>query len=69
MLAVLSEDAGDLESLSRADEVRRAVADDPRERINARLARLTGPESGIVRDLAELSANTSKVMPKGRNFQ
>ena len=69
MLAVLSEDAGDLESLSRADEVRRAVADDPRERINGRIARLTGPEPGTVRDLAELSANTSKVMPKGRNFQ
>jgi error-prone DNA polymerase len=69
MLAVLSEDASDLESLSRADEVRRAVADDPRERITARLARLTGPEPGTVRDLAELSASTSKVMPKGRNFQ
>jgi error-prone DNA polymerase len=68
MLAVLSEDAGDIESLSRADEVRRAVADDPRERINARRARIAGEEPGG-RDLAALSASAGKVMPKGRNFQ
>lgn len=69
MLAVLSEDAGDLSSLARADEVRRPGADN-REKIGprSRIVVLAKEEPGIARDLADISAKTSQVMPKGRNF-
>jgi error-prone DNA polymerase len=69
MLAILSEDAGDLESLARVDEVRRPTADG-REKIGprSRLVRLAKEEPGVVHDLATLSAKAGKVMPKGRNF-
>jgi error-prone DNA polymerase len=69
MLAVLSEDAGDLEALARGDEVRRPQVD-MREKIGptSRLVRLAREEPGIARDFADMSARTHKVMPKGRNF-
>jgi error-prone DNA polymerase len=69
MLAALSEDAGDLSALARADEVRRPSADN-REKIGSRsrLVRLAREEPGVARDLADLSAKTSQAMPKGRNF-
>ncbi|MCR4283513.1 MAG: OB-fold nucleic acid binding domain-containing protein, partial [Bauldia sp.] len=69
MLAVLSEDAGDLSSLARADEVRRPSVDN-REKIGprSRLVRLAKEEPGIARDLADISAKTRQVMPRGRNF-
>jgi error-prone DNA polymerase len=69
MLAILSEDAGDLESLARVDEIRRPTADG-REKIGprSRLVRLAKEEPGVVHDLARISAKAGKVMPKGRNF-
>ena len=69
MLAALSADAGDLSALARADEVRRPGVDN-REKIGprSRLVQLAREESGLARDLADISAKTSRVMPKGRNF-
>jgi len=69
MLAALSEDAGDLSSLARADEVKRPGADN-RDKIGprSRLVRLAREEPGVARDLVDISARTSRAMPKGRNF-
>jgi error-prone DNA polymerase len=70
MLAALSEDAGDLSSLARADEVKRPGVDN-RERVDMRhprLVRFFREHPTLADDLAELSQNTSRVMPKGRNF-
>jgi error-prone DNA polymerase len=69
MLLLLSEDGGDLESLARADELKRGPTDDSRQRSKAKkLVRLAKDESGPLGDLARLSAETESVMPKGRNF-
>jgi error-prone DNA polymerase len=73
MLEALSAEAGapdgrDLESLARADEVRRPSAD-MREKIglrHPRTVRFFREEPALAADLASLSAG--KVMPKGRNF-
>jgi error-prone DNA polymerase len=69
MLAVLSEDAGDLEALARGDEVRRPQVD-MREKIGprSRLVRLAKEEPGVARDFAATTNNAGRVMPKGRNF-
>ncbi len=73
MLEALSAEAGapdgrDLESLARADEVRRPQVD-MREKIglrHPRTVRFFREEPALAADLASLSAG--KVMPKGRNF-
>jgi error-prone DNA polymerase len=70
MLAALSENAGDLSSLARADEVRRPGVDN-REKVDMRhprLVRFFQEHPSLATDLAKLSAATSRVMPKGRNF-
>jgi error-prone DNA polymerase len=69
MLATLSEDAGDLESLARTDEVRRPQAY-MREKIGprSRLVRLAREEPGVARDFAATANEAGRVMPKGRNF-
>jgi DNA polymerase III alpha subunit len=69
MLAALSEDAGDLSSLARADEVRRPGADH-REKAAARsrIARLVRDDPAIASDLQSIAEAAGKVMPKGRNF-
>ena len=60
MLAALSADAGDLQSLARADEVARPPADDNRSR---------GRHPRNVRFFEkDKAAATNAVMPKGRNF-
>ena len=75
MLMALADDAGDprsgrghaIESLARADEVRRPGVD-MREKAalgHPRLVRFFKEEPALARDLADLSA---KVLPKGRNF-
>ncbi|MEX2318545.1 MAG: OB-fold nucleic acid binding domain-containing protein, partial [Bauldia sp.] len=66
MLAALSEDAGDLSSLARADEVARPSADNREKITHPRMVRFFQKEPALARDLAALS--THKVMPKGRNF-
>jgi error-prone DNA polymerase len=66
MLAALSEDAGDLSSLARADEVARPSADNREKITHPRMVRFFQKEPSLARDLAALS--THKVMPKGRNF-
>jgi error-prone DNA polymerase len=69
MLLLLSEDGGDLESLARADELKRGPTDDSRDRGKAKkLVRLAKDEPGLLGDLARQSADTESVMPKGRNF-
>jgi error-prone DNA polymerase len=68
MLMLLSEDSGDLESLARADELKRGPADDSRDRGKKKLVRLAKDEPGLLGDLARLSTETESVMPKGRNF-
>ena len=69
MLAALSEDAGDLSALARADEVRRPGADH-REKAaaRARIVRLAKNDPDIAPDLAVIAAAAGEVMPKGRNF-
>jgi error-prone DNA polymerase len=69
MLAALSEDAGDLSSLARADEVKRPGADH-RERAAARqrIDRLVRDDPEIAADLRSIAEAAGKVMPKGRNF-
>jgi error-prone DNA polymerase len=59
MLAALSADAGDLESLARADEVGKDSIDQ-REKIGprSRLVRLIKEEPALLRDLAAFSANS-----------
>jgi error-prone DNA polymerase len=66
LLSVLSEDAGDLKSLSRADEAGRDSYD-PREGLarHPRMVRFFQKSPDAAKQLAEASA---KVMPKGRNF-
>jgi DNA polymerase III alpha subunit len=66
LLSVLSEDAGDLKSLSRADEAGRDSYD-PREGLarHPRMVRFFQKSPDAGKQLAEASA---KVMPKGRNF-
>jgi DNA polymerase III alpha subunit len=66
MLATLSEDAGDLSSLARADEVARPSADNREKVTHPRMVRFFQKEPSLADDLAALS--THKVMPKGRNF-
>ena len=66
MLAALSEDAGDLSSLARADEVARPSADNREKVTHPRMVRFFQKEPSLADDLAALSAH--KVMPKGRNF-
>jgi error-prone DNA polymerase len=68
MLMLLSEDSGDLESLARADELKRGPADDSRDRGRKKPIRLAKDEPGLLGDLARLSTETESVMPKGRNF-
>jgi error-prone DNA polymerase len=65
-LAALSEDAGDLSALARADEVRRPGADNREKITHPRLVRFFQQQPDLATDLAALSAG--KVMPKGRNF-
>jgi error-prone DNA polymerase len=70
MLAALSEDAGDLSALARADEVKRASGDN-REKVDMRhprLVRFFQQHPSLATDLARLSAAAGKAMPKGRNF-
>ena len=70
MLAALSEDAGDLSALARADEVRRPGVDN-RDKVDMRhprMVRFFKEQPSLATDLAKLSAATGKVMPKGRNF-
>jgi error-prone DNA polymerase len=69
MLAALSEDAGDLSSLARADEVKRPGVDH-RERAAARqrIGRLVRTDREIASDLLTIAEAAGKVMPKGRNF-
>ncbi len=69
MLAALCEDAGDLSSLARADEVRRPGGDH-REKAaaRARVVRLAEEEPGLAQDIAALAKAAGSVMPKGRNF-
>jgi error-prone DNA polymerase len=70
LLLVLSEDAGDLESLARADEVRRPSADN-RERPKPRrqhAVRTFDDEIAIIADFVRSTAEPADVMPKGRNF-
>jgi DNA polymerase III alpha subunit len=66
LLSVLAEDAGDLKSLSRADEAGRDSYD-PREGLarHPRMVRFFQKSPDAAKQLAETSA---KVMPKGRNF-
>jgi len=68
MLSVLSEDAGDLQSLARADEAGRDSYD-PRDgggrARHPRMVRFFQKAPDAAKKLAEASA---KVMPKGRNF-
>jgi error-prone DNA polymerase len=69
MLTLLSEDAGDIDTLSPGDEFKHGPTDDSRDRGKTkRLARLAKDEPGLLGDRARLSAHTEKVMPKGRNF-
>jgi error-prone DNA polymerase len=58
MLAALSKDAGDLEALARADEVRRPGTDQ-RERLgpHSRLVRLAREDPALVREIAGASAS------------
>ena len=70
MLAALSEDAGDLSSLARADEVSRPGVDN-RDKVDMRhprLVRFFQEHPSLATDLARLSAAAGKVMPRGRNF-
>jgi error-prone DNA polymerase len=65
MLATLSEDAGDLETLARSDEVRRPQVDiHEKIRRHSRSVRLLPEEPGATATTSE----AGKVMPKGRNF-
>ncbi|MEJ1159850.1 error-prone DNA polymerase [Prosthecomicrobium sp. N25] len=70
LLAALSSDAGDLQALANADEVKRPQAD-MREKIKpaSRLQRLVAEIPDLADDLEQLSRKTSRVLPKGRNFQ
>ena len=70
LLGLLSADAGDLEALANADEVKRPQAD-MREKIKpaSRLQRLVAEVPALKEDFAALADATRKVMPKGRNFQ
>lgn len=70
LLGLLSADAGDLQSLANADEVRRPTVD-MREKIKpaSRLQRLVAEMPSLAEDLGTLSRATHRVMPRGRNFQ
>jgi DNA polymerase III alpha subunit len=70
MLAILSADAGDLSSLTRADEVARDPGMDHREKIRGLANHLSRHprDEPIGRDLAAIAGAASDVMPKGRNF-
>src|SRR3984893_2360075 len=61
MLAALSKDAGDLEALARADEVRRPGTDQ-RERLgpHSRLVRLAREDPALVREMAGASAGDQR---------
>jgi hypothetical protein len=64
-LAELSEKAAAIETVARADEVKRP-GDDPRRRPPGRL--LPPPAALHLPSVEDLSHDTSSVMPKGRNF-
>ncbi len=68
MLATLTEDGADLESLARADEVKKPGRDVRGER-GARGAPFRHPRNEpIPADMAALIEETRSVLPKGRNF-
>src|SRR5262249_34347963 len=70
LLFVLSEDAGDLSSLARADEVARPSAD-TREKPKPRrhhTQRSLDDEIALIADFVRKSGEPGEVMPKGRNF-
>ena len=64
MLSALCEDAGDLEALARADEVRRPGMDQ-RERLgpHSRLVRLAQEDPALVREIADPPAGESRPAP------
>ena len=69
MLAMLTEDGTDLESLARADEVRRPGRDQRGAKLSPRGAAFRHPRhEPIPADMASLIEETRLVLPKGRNF-
>ena len=69
-LADLSEEADGIDSLARADEVRRPVVEQ-RDRMSPRSAvgRLIRAHPELRQEFEKLAAQAGRVMPKGRNFQ
>ncbi|MCC2114076.1 MAG: error-prone DNA polymerase, partial [Hyphomicrobiales bacterium] len=69
LLTLLSEDAGDLETLARGDEVKRPIIE-IRDKLRpaSRLKQLVREMPELGRDLERLAKGTARVMPKGRNF-
>ncbi len=63
MLARLSDGAAMLDSLSRADEVKRPVVEQRIKRAR------TSAAQDLFREMPELIDDINRVMPKGRNFQ
>ena len=69
MLATLTEEGADLESLARADEVRKPGRDLRGSRLAPRGAAFRHPgNEPIPADMATLIDETRSVLPKGRNF-
>ncbi|MEM1046265.1 MAG: error-prone DNA polymerase [Pseudomonadota bacterium] len=70
LLTRLSEDAGEIDGLAHADEVKRPQ-EDIRQKIKprSRLARLVKEHPDIAQDFEALAKKTRSVLPKGRNFQ
>ena len=69
MLAALTEDGTDLESLARADEVRHPGRDERGSKLSPRGAAFRHPRNEpIPADMAALIEDTRSVLPKGRNF-
>jgi error-prone DNA polymerase len=69
MLATLTEDGADLESLARADEVRKPGRDLRGAKLGPRGAAFRHPRNEpIPADMATLIEETRSVLPKGRNF-
>ncbi|MEO8669523.1 MAG: OB-fold nucleic acid binding domain-containing protein, partial [Bauldia sp.] len=69
LLMLLSEDAGDLSALARADEVARPSADN-RDKLSPRrrLTRSVEKDVALIADFVRSSEEPGDVMPKGRNF-
>jgi error-prone DNA polymerase len=69
MLAALTEEGADLESLARADEVRKPGRDLRGAKLGPRGAAFRHPRNEpIPADMASLIEETRAVLPKGRNF-